>query len=351
LDRHWLRDACTCELCVDPDSGQKNYGTCDVPLELPIQNCRKTAEGELEVVWQNDFLSRQGENHVSKYSADWIQSFFFPAPYGSFKLPNRIFWDKAIFEKDRITLDYNHWMASGRDFVQGMLQLRTHGLLFLKNVPESEESVIHVANQIGNLQETLYGRTWNVRSKPQAENVAYTNSFLGLHQDLLYTVDPPRIQILHCLENTCEGGESLFSDGLRAAHLMKLGPAHFFKPLIHKVLRYEYKKHNHHYQQVRAVVHQNLEKVYWSPPFQASDQNLLKTGQGSKHYRAWVEAATKFRKLLEDDPWMYEYKMKPGECVLFDNLRILHGRKQFDTSSGRRWLKGAYVAHDVYSSK
>jgi gamma-butyrobetaine dioxygenase len=43
--------------------------------------------------------------------------------------------------------------------------------------------------------------------------------------------------------------------------------------------------------------------------------------------------------------------MQEGECVIFNNRRVLHGRKEFDTTHGERWLKGAYVDTDVFMSR
>jgi hypothetical protein len=43
--------------------------------------------------------------------------------------------------------------------------------------------------------------------------------------------------------------------------------------------------------------------------------------------------------------------MQEGECVIFNNRRVLHGRKAFDAEGGERWLKGAYVDTDVLMSR
>ena len=41
-----------------------------------------------------------------------------------------------------------------------------------------------------------------------------------------------------------------------------------------------------------------------------------------------------------------------GECVVFDNLRILHGRKGFDLKeNGERTVQGGYVDWDEVRSK
>ena len=48
---------------------------------------------------------------------------------------------------------------------------------------------------------------------------------------------------------------------------------------------------------------------------------------------------------------VFEYRLKEGECVVFDNRRVLHARRAFDASQGERWLKGAYVDDDVFFSR
>jgi alpha-ketoglutarate-dependent taurine dioxygenase len=350
LNRQALRDACVCDKCVDPHSGQKNFGTTDIPDHLPIESCRRLEDASLEVIWGNDVLTT-GSLHPSVYSPGSIRAWFnrsreeFPA------LPNLTIWDKNLFEASPSMVKYDDWVSGGAGFHAALAQLWNYGLVFVDGVPKSEESVVTIATQIGHVIETFYGRTWDVRSKPQAENVAYTSTFLGLHQDLLYTRDPPQIQFLHCLENTCEGGDSIFSDSQRAAKLMRLGPEDLHQALLQKRLRYHYKKDGHFYEQVRRVLENGGDRVFWSPPFQSPEQLTGKSTTGSEHYATWMKAAKTFRGLLEDEKWLYEYKLKPGQCVIFDNLRVLHGRRKFDTSSGSRWLKGTYVSRDEWRSK
>jgi gamma-butyrobetaine dioxygenase len=350
MNRHALRDACECNKCVDPHSGQKNFGTTDIPDQLSIQSCRRLEDASLEIVWEDDFLS-PAQTHVSVFPPSTVRTWFNRNHRRSPSLPKAILWDKDIFAASPSMVTYDDWVSGGPKFHAALAQLSSHGLIFIDNVPQSEESVVTIATQIGHVMETFYGRTWDVRSKPEAENVAYTNTFLGLHQDLLYTRDPPRIQLLHCLENSCEGGGSIFSDSRRVSRLMRRGPAHLFQALENQKLRYHYKKHGHFYEQERTVLQKEDDTVFWSPPFQSPDQPILKTLSGSKGYWTWRKAAKAFRKLLEDEQWLYEYKLKPGQCVVFDNLRVLHGRRRFDNSSGSRWLKGTYVSNDEWNSK
>ena len=45
--------------------------------------------------------------------------------------------------------------------------------------------------------------------------------------------------------------------------------------------------------------------------------------------------------------------MAPGDCVLFDNRRVLHARRAFAVSDAgtERWLRGAYIDRDPFVSR
>jgi len=63
-----------------------------------------------------------------------------------------------------------------------------------------------------------------------------------------------------------------------------------------------------------------------------------------------------YKALLLMDKLLYEnvlhYKLNAGECVVFDNLRVLHGRKGFDLEkNGERTVQGGYVDWDEVRSK
>lgn len=350
IPRIWIRDACSCERCVDPSSGQKGFSTPDIPDELPIAKARKTEDGSLEITWKDDFST--GDSHVSVYSAQQVQSYYFGRVVGKRQgKPNQTtqLWDKAEMEELDPFFDFNEFVKGGSEYIAALSQLHSHGIFFLRNVPHIENAVEKIAEKIGIIQETFYGRTWDVISKPNAENVAYTSSYLGLHADLLYMNDPPRIQLLHCLKNTCQGGDSTFSDGLRAAQQLRHLNLNAWSILSTLRIRYWYTKGVHQRSKHRPVVSDS--DIYWSPPFQCPEQLQALRWRGESAYSSWIAAARQFKELLEDDKYQYQYKMKEGECVVFNNLRTLHGRREFDTSSGERWLKGTYVGSEAWEDK
>ena len=74
-----------------------------------------------------------------------------------------------------------------------------------------------VAELFGYIRETNYGRWFEVRAEVNPTNLAYTNLGLQAHTDNPYRDPVPTLQILACLENTVEGGESIVVDGFAVA--------------------------------------------------------------------------------------------------------------------------------------
>lgn len=90
---------------------------------------------------------------------------------------------------------------------------------------------------------------------------------------------------------------------------------------------------------------QQVTAVNYSPPFQAP----LPFNTPKEFYPAFQ----KFAALLRRPEARYEYMLKEGDLVVFDNRRVLHARRAFKEHGGtqdggpNRWLKGCYVEADA----
>ena len=84
----------------------------------------------------------------------------------------------------------------------------------------------------------------------------------------------------------------------------------------------------------------------YSPPFQAP----LALDTPAEFYTALGT----FAGMLEDPGARFEYLLKEGDAVLFDNRRVLHARTAFtereadsNEEETNRWLKGCYLEADA----
>ncbi|KAI9769592.1 MAG: hypothetical protein M1839_003631 [Geoglossum umbratile] len=357
FDYAFLRDACTCPQCVDPSTRQKLFQTSDIPLAIKASNVKFTAEGSLAIRWEND-VPGYGRAHVSEITPQFLKTYdcLRHRIRSRHNDQRQVLWDRSIMEADVKWIEYEEYMADDVEFFGALLHLSRYGLVFLKGVPDSEQSVEKIGNRIGSLRDTFYGRTWDVKSVLNAKNVAYTPQNLGLHMDLLYFANPPTIQLLHCLRNSVTGGSSVFSDSFHAATRIQLGTPNLFSNLTTFPVTFHYQNAGEHYHYTRPTVEleeysyrtiRRILNVNWSPPFQAPFEAEIE----SPRLRAYLSSAKAFSKFVEAPESQFELTLKLGECVIFNNRRVLHARRAFDPSSGERWLKGAYVDGDPFRSR
>ena len=340
----FLRDACTCSKCVDPSSKQKKFRTTDIPDDIKVLSLIEQHNGDVQIRWKND-IPGLGD-HMSTFSKLFLTTVSragrqILSRFDNFKYYS---WDANTISKHLQFVNYESYMATEETLYRALEMLQRYGLLLVRGVPKSETAVEEIANRIGNLRDSLYGRTWDVRPIPEAKNVAYTSQHLGLHMDLLYMRDPPGLQFLHCLENSCEGGASLFSDSFQAIFNL---PWKIEDKLKKFNISYHYRNAGEHYHCQHPVIetrHRYLRAVNYSPPFQDNFPIGDDLGPG-------IEALRQLANQLESPENLFEYKLQEGECVIFANRRVVHGRKEFDTSTGKRWLKGAYIDTDVFRSR
>ncbi|KAL4980943.1 hypothetical protein BDW66DRAFT_156082 [Aspergillus desertorum] len=353
-----LRDSCKCPLCVDVHSKQRNYRLSDIPPHIKAKSI-EWEKGALKVTWEDD-IPGFDSSHSSRYT---LQQLEFPHQYPVTSATGirrkRIPWNKNRMTKLQHWISYDDYMHNDEKFTTAMRSLATMGLIFLKDIPDSREMVEKIATRIGPLRNTFYGPTWDVRKVPQAKNVAYTSQYLGFHMDLMYMKDPPAFQLLHCLRNSCDGGESLFADTFSVAKYLYRNRPDIFNVLTQTRLRYEYRHKDQNYNNTWPVFESDPThkgrlpaRVAYSPPFQAP---ILHNSKADAKYitklQAELRALKYFAMSLEKEENMFELKLQPGECVIFENRRIVHARRQFNTATGERWLAGAYLDEDVVESR
>ena len=161
---------------------------------------------------------------------------------------------------------------------------------------------------------------------------------------------PPGLQFLHCLKNDATGGTSLFMDSFKAVEVMAKKYPEELRTLKTTPLAFEYKNDNKHFYYLRPTVEVldiNVDYlVSYAPMFQGQipyhDNKLV-----SRFY----EALKRFEIVIRENSYIHKTRMNPGDLVIFANRRVLHGREQFDATSGDRHLKGTYVSLDEFRDK
>ena len=255
------------------------------------------------------------------------------------------------------------------------------GAVLLHNVPPLDDNyddkscsnaVKEMAELLGGKLShgSLYGDVFHVTasSETKPNNIAYTNYLLPPHQDLVYYTSPPGFQILHCLSNSTSGGESILIDGLAAAHTyQQLLPNHY-ETLTSINATFVKQRSNAHmlYQRPHIVTtnnnnNQDIVSVNWAPPFEGPLSLSYSLQQQSDYDDAYMyfqqmvdkhilppthdnDIIKQCRQYAKEYTW--EYKLQPGQMIIFNNQRMLHGRRAFQLNFGKRHFIGGYTDMD-----
>jgi len=167
-----------------------------VPLNVSISSVQIYPEG-LELTWSKGLddvgdweeAAKSKPGHKSLYPWEMILGSYggSPSDHRQETRMNKspVLWDDKAMQDNVLWLSYDEYMNTPEGLLKGLKHLQDYGLFFLKDVPTKDQEVATVAERIGHLRHTFYGRTWDVKSVPEAKNIAYTNLNLGLHMDLL----------------------------------------------------------------------------------------------------------------------------------------------------------------------
>jgi hypothetical protein len=87
-------------------------------------------------------------------------------------------------------MKYEDVRGNAGGMLEMLRQAQVYGLVVVSGVPTERTSdkdceLRAFMEEIGEIRNTFYGQTWDVKSVVNSKNVAYTSQDLGLHMDLL----------------------------------------------------------------------------------------------------------------------------------------------------------------------
>jgi gamma-butyrobetaine dioxygenase len=211
--------------------------------------------------------------------------------------------------------------------------------------------VLAVAASLGYVRETNYGRLFDVRVEATPANLAYTGLPIAPHTDNPYRDPVPTIQLLHCLATAVEGGDSALVDGfLAAARLREEDPA-AFAILTRTPVTFAYSDATAELRATRPMIGVDPRGRIREVRFNHRSMQPLRPGPGRpvEETVAFYSAYRAFAQQVTRPDLMLTFRLAPGDCVVFDNTRILHARTGF-AATGRRHLQGCYADLDGAAS-
>jgi hypothetical protein len=227
-----------------------------------------------------------------------------------------------------------------------LTRLAQDGIAFLGAVPCEASGILDAVSLIGRVSETNYGLTFDVRSVPQPENLAYSDLGLGLHTDNPYREPVPGFQALHALVTSPEGGESLFADGFALAAQLRASAPDAFTLLTTTAVPFHYRSADAELYAERPLIQLSCEGEVTAIHYNNRSIRVA-AHTAPKFYAAY----RRFAALLREPRLQLRLKLADGDLVVFDNQRVLHGRTAFTSARHPRHLKGCYLTRDSVFSE
>lgn len=228
------------------------------------------------------------------------------------------------------------------------------GFVLLREVPTAPGSVLTVARTMGFVRETNYGALFDVRAIVDPDNLAFSDLAIAPHTDNPYRDPVPTVQLLHCLESAAEGGDSGLVDGFAAAALLRAEQPAAFDVLTSTPVTFGYSDATTELTATAPMI--ALDPVGRVTQIRFNNRSLrpvvLPDRSGRAAAEAFYQAYRAFAAILSRPGLMVTLRLGPGDCLVFDNTRILHARTAFTAGSGRgrRHLQGCYADLDGIES-
>jgi gamma-butyrobetaine dioxygenase len=339
----WLRDNCGCADCRDPRNGQKLFQITDLPEGLAVAAETPAAVDGMpgwEVRWAPD-------GHRSHYAESWLATGADPAADQRTE-DAKTLWRAADITGRPDGLPAAAWTDYLDDPAVRLRVLDAVGRLgfaVLTGVPTQEGQVTRVAETFGFVRETNYGHIFEVRVEENPNNLAFTGERITPHTDNPYRDPVPTLQLLHCLVNSTEGGDSGLVDGFAAAALLRDEDPAAFETLVRTPVPFRFADSGGgtelaaHRPLIGADPRGRIREIRFN------NRSIGTLRLPAADTDAFYAAYRSFARLLLRPELQLDFRLTPGDCLIFDNTRLLHARTAF-ASSGGRHLQGCYADLD-----
>ena len=342
LQALWLRDHCQMPTSRNPLNGQRLLNITDIPVDIGIT--------DVQLDEQRLIVEFSADGHRSEFELDWLRANCYcrNQQQDDRSEAAKTLWDGQSFTEGLPRYGYADFRSRPSARLSALQAVRDFGFVVLDGVECRSGEVLKVIDQFGFVRETNYGPLFDVRTAVEPTNLAFTNMGLGCHLDNPYRDPAPGLQLLHCLESSTSGGESILQDGFMAASILRQENPEHFTLLNRHWVNFRFRDSSSDLQsRVPFIETNDLDQVF-RVRFNNRSIDTLKLP--AETMRRFYPAYRHYAEILEREDLHVVFKLQAGELMLFDNTRILHARKAY-SASGTRHLQGAYSDLDgLYSS-
>ena len=287
-----------------------------------------------------------GNTEVSEVPVEFLSRFRSPKPARIVATPAPVLWDAASITDAPLRIDFELVMNSDEDVHQWLSTVAIYGFALVTGTPSTAAATEGLVRRVGYVRETIFGGFWVFTDDLSKADLAYTTTHLSSHTDGTYSHDAPGLQMLHCLNFDGTGGDSTLVDGFKIAEVLRSTQPELFDALSTIAIPGQYIGDGAHLMAARPVFRHDHNGTLVQVSYNNSDRApfLLPADDMARLYNA----LRAFDNLANSTAMQWRQVLRPGEALLFDNWRALHGRYAY---TGNRTMCGAYLNHEDFESR
>ena len=332
----WLRERVNGDSFVDKGTQQRLFDPTELQENIKIDSL-KISNDCLEITFSDGVHTKLLIENILKEFTN----------INDVKSIKKIKWDSSL--KDLNNFEFNKNFFENEEMYKALTNFYQYGFVIFNKVPVKDNFIVDFANSIGSIRRTNFGEFFNVKSIPNPNDLAYTSLPLAPHTDNPYRNPVPCIQILHCIENEVSGGLSTLVDGFTVTEQLKKDFPNYYRILTEIKVRFQF-------------IDQKVVLEDWAEMIQLDDFGDFKQVRFSprldfvplmdkEKLELYYAARKKISELYNSNNYKIEFKLMPGDLLMIDNYRLLHGRTTYDANEGNRFLQGCYIDYDSTESK
>jgi gamma-butyrobetaine dioxygenase len=358
----WLRHNCPCPDCRDPVTGQRLVEITQLS-NGPVATVTAEFADSIEVTFAPD-------GHRSVFSRAWLAASALPdaadADVDARTEDGKVLWRAAglagpaaalaasssVHLADVPAADWAPYLADDAVRVSLLDAVARYGAGLLRGMPATDGMVTAVAETFGYVRETNYGRIFDVRMVADPANLAFTSRAIAPHTDNPYRDPAPTLQLLHCLRDASAGGDTVLVDGFAAAAALRACDPVSFGVLTGTPIPFSYVDKETSLTACQPLIAVNPRGRITGVRLNNRSMQPIRLPYAEAEavyaaYRVWSA-------MIARPEFALGLRLAPGDCLIFDNTRILHARTAFapgpgsgsGSGSGERHLQGCYADLD-----
>jgi alpha-ketoglutarate-dependent taurine dioxygenase len=355
----WLRVNCPCANCRDPRNGQRLVTITDLPRDVSVTSARRSSD-RVEIVFGPD-------GHRATFDVGWLSQFATgdeagsggPRSGGAGPSTDALGGEddrtedaKRLWSADEITPAFpqGSWplfRAEAAHQQACLAAVERDGFVVLRDVPREPGTVLTVAQSIGFVRKTERGPLIDVQVGALPPNQAFTGQPVAPRTAQPFRDPLPTLGLVHCLDDAAEGGESILVDGFHAAASLRAQDPAAFAVLASTEVTFAYADARAELRATRPVI--GVDPRGRIREIRLSGTHMQPLRLPPDEVVVFYAAYRAFTEMTGWPGQMLTFPLRPGDCLILDNTRILNGRTSF-AGGGKRHLQMCWTDLDGLAS-